>query len=83
MRKSMSMVMVAFAVLFAPVTAEAKRYNGRIAGGDILISIHCDEDADDFIKRAKQILEETGAQDIACTAEATADFPAKNQPTVR
>ena len=29
MRKSMSMVMVAFAVLFAPVTAEAKRYNGE------------------------------------------------------
>src|ERR1700712_4661283 len=41
---------------------EAKRYEGRIKHGGILLSVHCDDT--DWIKRAKNILKETGAEDI-------------------
>jgi len=58
---------------------EAKRYDGRISRGDILISVHCDEG--DFVKRAKQILEDTGAEDISSTGEASADYPEKKKST--
>src|SRR6202521_5344492 len=50
---------------------EAKRYEGRVKDGGILISIHCEDS--DWKKRAKQILEETGAQDISATSEASSD----------
>lgn len=53
---------------------EAKRYEGRIKKGDILLSIHCD--TSDQIKRAKEILKQTGAEDIASTGEASADYAA-------
>jgi hypothetical protein len=55
---------------------EAKRYEGRVKEGGILLSVH--SDSSDWTKRAKQILEETGAQDIASTGEASADIKAKN-----
>jgi hypothetical protein len=51
---------------------EAKRFEGRIHKGGILMSVHCD--SADLIKRAKVILESTGAQDISSSAEAKADF---------
>ena len=47
---------------------EAKRYEGRVKDGGILLSVH--SDTSDEIKRAKQILEATGAQDIASSGEA-------------
>src|SRR5918911_648201 len=47
---------------------EAKRYEGKIKEGNILISVHT-EDRDERA-RAKQILEEAGADDVADTAEA-------------
>jgi hypothetical protein len=50
---------------------EAKRYEGRVKEGGILLSVH--SDSSDWTKRAKQILEETGAQDISSTGEARAD----------
>src|ERR1700704_5005975 len=50
---------------------EAKRYEGRVKDGGILLSVH--SDSSDWTKRAKQILEETGAQDISSTGEARAD----------
>jgi hypothetical protein len=53
---------------------EAKRYEGRIKKGDILLSIHCD--TSDQIKRAKDVLKQTGAEDIASAGEAGADFAA-------
>lgn len=51
---------------------EAKRYEGRIRKGGILMSVHCD--TPELIKKAKAILEATGAQDVASTSEAKADF---------
>ncbi len=53
---------------------EAKRYEGRIKEGGVLLSVHCD--ASDKITRAKELLKHTGAQDIASTGEASADYPA-------
>lgn len=60
---------------------EAKRYEGRIKSGGILLSVHCDES--DWVKRAKQILEETGAEDISSTSEAAADYAASDRPGSR
>src|SRR6202171_5350409 len=50
---------------------EAKRYEGRVKDGGVLISVHCDDS--EWKKRAKQILEATGAQDISATSEASSD----------
>jgi hypothetical protein len=52
---------------------EAKRYEGRVKDGGILLSVH--SDSSDSTKRAKLILEATGAQDISSTAEAHSDQP--------
>ena len=48
---------------------EAKRYEGRVKKGGILISIHC-EDSELWTIRAKNILKRTGAEDISETHEA-------------
>ena len=48
---------------------EAKRYEGKIREGNLLISVHS-EDSDET-KRAKQIFEEAGASDISTTGEAS------------
>ena len=50
---------------------EAKRYEGRVKDGGILVSVHCDTSEE--IKQAKAILERTGAQDIASTGESAGD----------
>jgi hypothetical protein len=50
---------------------EAKRYEGRVKDGGILLSVHSDDST--WTKRAKEILEHTGAQDISSTGEAGAD----------
>jgi hypothetical protein len=60
---------------------EAKRYEGRIKEGGILLSVHCD--SSDWTKRAKDILEQTGAQDIASTGEASADYAKSDRPMPR
>lgn len=60
---------------------EAKRYEGRIKEGGILLSVHCD--SSDWVKRAKEILEQTGAQDIASAGEAAADFAKTDRPMQR
>jgi hypothetical protein len=51
---------------------EAKRYEGRLKRGGILLSVHCDDD--NWIKRARQVLKATGADDVAASSEASADF---------
>jgi len=48
---------------------EAKRYEGRVKDGGILLSVH--SDSSNETKRAKEILERTGAQDISSTGEAS------------
>jgi hypothetical protein len=50
---------------------EAKRYEGRIQRGGILVSIHCDTSEE--IKQAKNILERTGGEDISSAGEASSD----------
>ncbi len=50
---------------------EAKRYEGHIKAGGVLLSVHCD--TSERITRAKDLLKHTGAQDIASSAEARAD----------
>jgi len=47
---------------------EAKRYEGKIKAGNILISVHA-EDGDEA-KRAREIFEQAGAHDISATSEA-------------
>src|SRR6202045_2857766 len=60
---------------------EAKRYEGRIKEGGVLLSVHCDTSEE--IKRAKDLLKETGAQDIASTGEASADYAKTNKTTAK
>ena len=47
---------------------EAKRYEGRIKEGNILISVHAEDSTE--LARAKAIFERAGAEDIADAAEA-------------
>src|SRR5215831_11330935 len=51
---------------------EAKRYEGRVLRGGILLSVHCDSSG--WVSRGKDILKRTGGQDIASSSEASADF---------
>jgi len=60
---------------------EAKRYEGRIRKGGILLSVHSDND--EWAKRAKNILEHTGADDISSASEAKADFAVADRPKIR
>src|SRR6201993_494675 len=60
---------------------EAKRYEGRIKNGGILLSVHSDESQ--WTKRAKEILERTGAEEIASAGEASADFQKSDKPMPR
>jgi hypothetical protein len=48
---------------------EAKRYEGHIKAGGVLLSVHCDTSEE--IAREKDLLTHTGAQD----GEASADSP--------
>lgn len=60
---------------------EAKRYEGRVKNGGILLSVH--SDSSDWTKKAKDILERTGAQDVASAGEASADFQKSDKPMPR
>jgi hypothetical protein len=46
---------------------EAKRYEGRVKDGGVLLSVHCE--TSDEIKRATEMLKLTGGEDIASTGE--------------
>jgi len=49
---------------------EAKRYEGRVKDGGILLSVHCDNS--DWTSRAKDILERSGAEDVSSAGEKAA-----------
>src|SRR5882757_9046973 len=49
---------------------EAKRYEGRVKDGGILVSVHCDDSA--WVDRAKEILKRSGAEDISSAGEKAA-----------
>jgi hypothetical protein len=46
---------------------EAKRYEGRVKAGGVLLSVHCETSEE--ITRAKDLLKATGAEDIASSGE--------------
>lgn len=60
---------------------EAKRYEGRIKAGGILLSVHCDNS--DWVDRAKDTLKQTGAEDISSAGEKDADFAETDKPLPR
>jgi hypothetical protein len=49
---------------------EAKRYEGRVKDGGILVSVHCDNS--EWVDRAKDILKQSGAEDISSAGEKAA-----------
>src|ERR1700720_721326 len=46
---------------------EAKRYEGRVKDGGILLSVHCNNS--DWVKKAEDILKHNGAEDISSPGE--------------
>jgi hypothetical protein len=52
---------------------EAKRYEGRVKDGGVLLSVHCA--TSDEISRAREILKRTGAQDVSSSGEAAGETP--------
>jgi hypothetical protein len=50
---------------------EAKRYEGRVKDGGILLSVHSDDSQ--WTRKAKEILERTGGEDVSSTGEATGE----------
>src|SRR6476661_8896398 len=60
---------------------EAKRYEGRIKEGGILVSVHSDNS--EWTRKGKEILERTGAEDVSSAGEAGADFDEHDKPRPR
>jgi len=60
---------------------EAKRFEGRIKSGGILLSVHCDDS--EWTKKAKDILEDCGAEDVSSTGESAADYAKSDRPMTR
>jgi hypothetical protein len=58
---------------------EAKRYEGRVKEGGILLSAHCDTSEE--ITSAKDILKQAGAEDIASSGESSADSAKTAKPS--
>jgi hypothetical protein len=60
---------------------EAKRYEGRLKKGGILLSVHCDTSED--VKRAKEVVESTGGEDVCSTGEASSDSTGSDRDVAR
>jgi hypothetical protein len=58
----------------------AKRYEGQMRRGGILLSVHADDQ--EWVRKGTQILEQTGAEDIASTGETRGDFGNTDRPIV-
>src|SRR5688572_25757574 len=50
---------------------EAKRYEGRVKDGGVLLSVHCATSND--VTRAKELLKRTGADDISSASEESSE----------
>jgi hypothetical protein len=59
----------------------ATRYEGRIKGGCILLSVHADDA--EWIRKAKKILKDSGANDISSTGETKGDYANSDTPKNR
>jgi hypothetical protein len=60
---------------------EAKRYAGLVKEGGILLSVHADDR--EWTKRAREVLQRTGADHIASTSEANGDYANAERPGTR
>jgi hypothetical protein len=60
---------------------EAKRYDGRVRQGGILVSVHCDNS--EWVTHAEDILKQTGAEDIASAGESSSDYGKTDKPLPR
>lgn len=58
---------------------EAKRYEGRLKSGGILLSVHCDTAEE--IKQAKEVIERTGGEDVSSTGESSVDSKNRDAAT--
>jgi hypothetical protein len=59
----------------------AKRYEGRIRRGGILLSVHCD--TPEWCQRATKTLKDTGALNVSSGPESAADYGSADKPTER
>lgn len=60
---------------------EARRYQGRIREGRVLVSVHCDNAY--WVKIARKAMAATGGQDIAVAGEKHGDFANADKPMPR
>jgi len=60
---------------------EAKRYEGRIRDGGVLLSVHCD--SSDEVGRAKDVLKAAGGEDVASAGEKSASATHKVDDTTK
>ena len=60
---------------------EARRYEGRLRDGGILLSVHCDDHS--WVNRAKGLMQGTGAQDVSSATEKHGDFANSDKPMPR
>ena len=60
---------------------EAKRYEGRVKAGGILVSVHCDNS--EWVGKAKDVLRNSGAEDVSSAGEASADYEKSDRPVTR
>lgn len=60
---------------------EAKRYEGKVKDGNILLSVHTENS--DEISRAKDIFTQAGAQDICVTGDASAPKADRTNDEIR
>jgi hypothetical protein len=60
---------------------EAKRYEGRLQKGGILLSVHCDSSEE--IDEAKHIMERTGAEDISTASESSVDVKSSDSASAK
>ena len=58
---------------------EAKRYEGRVKNGGVLLSVHCE--TSEMVTRAKRVLESTGAEDVASAGESAGARRSTNTPS--
>ena len=60
---------------------EAKRYEGRIRHGSVLMSVHADDGA--WARKARAVLLDTGAEDVSSESELRGDYANSDRPQVR
>src|SRR5262245_12314317 len=60
---------------------EAKRFEGRVRDGGVLLSVHCDNE--DWVKRAKEVMRQSGGQDIGVAGEKPGDYANADKPLPR